>query len=307
MAERKANYTTVFEGGQKLGVTENKYTTSTVAELDAVLDGVRAAQANRVKAFEAELATQRANDKLCREFADKVNPFLAMIQKNKDSIGASTAPLDAQLKEIETRRTAAESKEGSVLPGIKAIADKIAAAKVQSNPHTLMSYKDVEVQWAQYLAFLNQKTQQIQNELDSKKLRGVTPAQMAEIDKQFAQYDANHNKTLELSEFKACLYSLGHDYAAIDLKNIMKKWGGSEKDIGYEGFKNFMVSLYGDTDTKEEILSGFKMLNKGKASADPKLMEMVPDADIKYMQEKAPKNADGTYDYSKFVDDLFSR
>jgi len=230
---------------------------------------------------------------------------VAALQKNKDAVGASTTTLEQQLKEIEGR--IADSKEGAALPGIKALADKISAAKVQSNPYTLLSDKDVEVQWAQYRAFLERKVQQIQTELDNKKLRGVTPAQMAEIEKQFKQYDTDNSKTLELGEFKACLYSLGNDYAAVDLKKIMVKWGGTEASISYEGFKNFMVSLYGDTDTKDEILAGFKMLNKGKPAADPKLMDLLPDADLKYMVEKAPKNADGTYNYNKFVDDLFSR
>ncbi len=51
---------------------------------------------------------------------------------------------------------------------------------------------------------------------------------MKEIEKQFAQYDTDKSQKLELNEFKACLYSLGHDYAALDLKKIMVKFGGNE-------------------------------------------------------------------------------
>jgi len=268
---------------------------------------VAAAQASRVKAWEAELAVQRANDALCKAFADIAVPFIKNLQSSKDAVGGSSAALDQQIKDLEERLKTAESKEGAKLPEIKSVADKVTAAKVQWNPHTLLSYKDIEVQWTQYLEFLKRKKKQIEDEIQTKALRGVTPQQMAEIDQQFKTYDTDNSKSLEVHEFKACLYSLGHDMAAVDVKKTMVKFGGTETAISYEGFKNFMVSLYGDTDTKEEIKEGFKMLNKGKPTADPKLMEMVPDADLKYMQSHAPKNADGTYDYNKFVDSLFSR
>jgi len=215
--------------------------------------------------------------------------------------------VQVQVKELEGHISSAASGIGAPLADIKAVSEKIVAAKVQSNPHTLLSFKDVDVQWNQYKDFLLRKKKQIEDEIQTKALRGVTPEQMKEIEKQFAQYDADGNKLLELAEFKACLYSLGHDYAALDLKKIMVKFGGTEAALDYAGFKNFMVSLYGDTDTKDEIIAGFKLLNKGKPAADPKLMELMSDADLKYMMENAPKNADGTYDYNKFVDVMFSR
>jgi len=180
-------------------------------------------------------------------------------------------------------------------------------AGIQSNPHTLLSYKAVDVQWQQYMDFLARKKRSIEDEIQNKKFRGVSPAQMEEINKQFQQYDSDKSGALDAAEFRACLYSLGHEYDSSQVKKIMVKFGGSEKDMSYEGFKQFMISQLGDSDTKQEILDGFKLMNKGKENGNPRAMELLSDADVKYIAENAPKLKDGTSDYKAFIDGIFAR
>jgi hypothetical protein len=55
------------------------------------------------------------------------------------------------------------------------------------------------------------------------------------------------------------------------------------------------------------FIHSFKLLNKGKPSADPKQLEIMADEDLKYLVANAPQNPDGTYDYTKFTENLFSR
>jgi len=163
------------------------------------------------------------------------------------------------------------------------------------------------VQWDQYLAFLDRKKKQIEEEIQHKKLRGITPEQMQEIDKQFKVYDANNNKKLETGEFKACLFSLGHDVDKLTVVKIMNKYGGNDKAIEYNGFKEFMIAQYGDTDTKEEILGGFKLINKGADVAKPDLMNIVmPDDVVQYVVTNAPKKPAGA-DYGALTEAMFAR
>jgi len=299
--------TDVFEEGQRLNIGQNLYTAATPDSIKAQLGEVAAAQKGRAARYEEELKKQRANDVLCKKFADVAVPFVKQLQQSKDAVTNAGGELEKQIAELGERMTKAESKEGVALPEVKAQYATLSAAGISANPYTMLSAKDCEVQWTSYLDFLNRKKKSLEDEIQHKKLRGVTPAQMAEIDKQFKEYDANNSKDLDNYEFKACLYSLGLDYDMLLTKKTMVKFGGTETSINYDGFKNFMISQLGDTDTKDEILAGFKLINHGKDHADPKKMDMMADHDLKYLDTHAPKNKDGTYDFTKFTNDLFSR
>jgi len=271
------------------------------------MDEVTAAQAARQAAYNAALAQSRTNDALCKKFADAAVAFVQHLNSSKQKMADATGDLEAQLKLVEEKLKTAESSESKRLPEIKSLSDAVEKAGILSNPHTLLSYKAVDVQWRQYLDFLARKKRTIEDEIQTKKWRGLTPQQMEEINKQFQQYDTDNSKTLDLAEFRACLYSLGNDVDTAACKKIMVKYGGTEKEMPYEAFKEFMISQLGDSDTKEEILAGFKQMNKGKESATPKNMEILSDADVKYVTDNAPRLKDGTYDYVALVNALFAR
>jgi len=240
-------------------------------------------------------------------FADKAVPFTKQLTAAKETVGAFRDTLEKQLEMIKERIATAETKEGAGLPEIKSLQGELESAGIQTNPYTLLSWKDIQVQWQQYLSFLARKKQQIEEEINHHKLRGITPQQMEEIEKQFAQYDTNGNKVLDPNEFKACLYSLGLDSDMINIKRIMTKHGGDEKNINYDGFKEFMIAQLGDTDTKDEILLGFKLINRGGDTATVKyLNDVLSDADVAYIQQHAPA-ASGGIDYTTLTNQLFSR
>jgi len=211
--------------------------------------------------------------------------------------------LEKQVAALVARKASADSKEGAGLADIKKYQDQIDGEKIAHNRHTLLTYRDVVVQWEQYTAFLSRKQKQLEDEIQHKKLRGVTPEQYAEIEMQFKQFDANGNGILEKSEFRACLFSLGYD---IDVKTVMVKYGSGDK-VGYDGFKNFMIDQLGDSDTKDEILLGFKLINKQSADAKPDLMTLVlADDMLEYIAKNSPKRGDG-YDYTTLTESLFAR
>jgi len=290
-----------------LGVSENSYTPLTVSDLDKAYGEVKEAQTGRQQRYADELKRQKEMDALCKKFADKAIPFTRQLAAAKEDVANIRETLEKQLEMINARIASADTKEGAGLHEIKSLQGDLESAAIQTNPYTLLSWKDIQVQWQQYLSFLARKKQQIEDEINHHKLRGITPQQMAEIEKQFAQYDTNGNKVLDPSEFKACLYSLGLDSDMVNIKRIMTKYGGDEKNINYNGFKEFMIAQLGDTDTKEEIINGFKLINRGGENATAKyLNDVLSDADVGYIQEHAPSSSGGL-DYTTLTNKLFAR
>lgn len=63
-------------------------------------------------------------------------------------------------------------------------------------------------------------------------------------------------------------YSPISSHVKTEIEQILQKYGSKEVNgIKYENFREFMIDLLGVTDTKEDILNSFKLLNKGEECA----------------------------------------
>lgn len=47
----------------------------------------------------------------------------------------------------------------------------------------------------------------------------------------------------------------------------MKQYGNEQGRMEYEKFFEYMIVVYGDTDTKEQISNAFSLINKGEPVA----------------------------------------
>jgi len=209
------------------------------------------------------------------------------------------------LKFVDGKLGSLES-DASKIPPIRDINTNMEAAGITNNNHTTLTLKDLEVQFEQYREFLNVKKKMLEEEIAHQKLRGITPEQFNEIENNFKTFDANKSGTIDKKELKACLYSLGEEKTKREVEEIMTKFG-KNNSLPYEGFREFMIGLVGDSDTKDEILNGFKLINRGGESALVAHLEMVmKDYDIQYFTKTAPKAGSG-FDYVKWTEDMFSR
>jgi len=102
------------------------------------------------------------------------------------------------------------------------------------------------------------------------------------------------------------LYSLGEEKTVSEVNDIISKYGKPGSGIPYDGFREFMIGLLGDSDTKDEILSGFFLINKGDIAILERLELVMNEHDLEYFQKTAPQ-VKGGYDYRKWTDDVFSR
>ena len=139
------------------------------------------------------------------------------------------------------------------------------------------------MQWQQYEPFLHRKKQA-----------------------NFPQFDKNKNNRLDAKELKACLYSLGEERGAKEIAAIVEQYGANGS-IPYDGFKEFMIALLGDTDTKEEIINSFRLINRADVIIQERLdIVSVPPDVQQYLRDTAPA-ADGGLNYVAWTEDVFSR
>jgi len=187
---------------------------------------------------------------------------------------------------------------------------KIEERKISHNEHTTLTVKDIEVQWEQYKSFLDNKQKQIKEEIELAKLRGLTPEDLKEIEDNFRTFDKNENNFLETHELKACLYSLGEEKTKAQIEDMIKTYGDGSK-LQYQQFFELMVKVFGDADTKDEILYGFRLINRIPENHPPvanrqKLSILLEDDYINYIFEHTPTLQDGC-DYAHWTEWMFSR
>lgn len=95
-------------------------------------------------------------------------------------------------------------------------------------------------------------------------------------------------------ELTACLYSLGEERTSKEIAEVMNKYGDGKGHITYNGFKEFMIHLLGDSDTKDEVVESLRLINKGKEHGEKGLMGLVmKEEDVAYIERTAPKKAEG--------------
>jgi Ca2+-binding EF-hand superfamily protein len=234
-----------------------------------------------------------------------VEPLFKLINERKDVITNSKGTLEEQLGFVQTCLDNLE-EESKPLASIQITFGKIEAAGITNNRHTTLTAKDVEVQFEQYQDFLEAKKRMLEDEIQNEKLKGITPEQMQEIEENFKQFDSDGSGSIDNKELKACLYSLGEEKTVSEIEKIMAEHGKDGK-IPYEGFKNFMIGIYGVSDTKDSIIDGFKLINRGEDIAKADRIDLIlAEHDSQYFKANAPQ-VDGGYNYRAWCDDVYAR
>lgn len=81
---------------------------------------------------------------------------------------------------------------------------------------------------------------------------------------------------------------------------------GTNGRISHDRFVDFLVGAYGNTENKEEIINGFRLINRGEVALPEKLKRVMEDPDVDYITQTAPKKDKG-YDFVAWCEDVFSR
>jgi len=296
----------VFAEAAGLGVRENKYTKLSPDSLKASADALGAALAAKQKRYDDELARLTYEDNLCKEFAGFADPIAKKIEHVKNTVSEAKGDLDGQATFV--RDSPADTEKDNNFGKIHELQGKIDSAGIAYNPHTMLTAADLDVQWKQFIALLNSKKSMFEEEIEHNKMRGLTKEQYVEIEEQFKQFDKSKNGLLEKNEFKACLYSLGHEKTGQEVVAVMAKYGAKDgKGMQYDGFKEFMINELGDNDSKGDIVAGFKLLNKdADVCKMANLDVLMEDADVAYLKEHMKATGDA-YDFVSWTETVFAR
>jgi Ca2+-binding EF-hand superfamily protein len=305
MATRLGECNATLAEFPKFGINENPYTTLAQPDLQSADSFLEAALSSRRQRYTAERERQRKNDQLCRDFAAVADPMAQWISATKDKITHSTGKLREQ-QAFVMERINSMAAEGSALAKIIQLQAQLDQAGVANNRHTLLTAKDVEVQWKQYENFLDMKRKMLETEIENEERRGITAEQFAEIKENFEKFDADRNGIIDQKELKACLYSLGEELPQAEVAKILAEYG-KDKHLSYEGFVKFMLHLFGDTDTKEDVLAGWLLIARGEPVVkEDRLVDVLEGEDVQYIKETAATK-DGGYNYTAWTDNVFSR
>eukprot|EP01105_Mastigella_eilhardi_P024636 TRINITY_DN6465_c0_g1_i2.p1 TRINITY_DN6465_c0_g1~~TRINITY_DN6465_c0_g1_i2.p1 ORF type:complete len:526 (+),score=175.97 TRINITY_DN6465_c0_g1_i2:244-1821(+) len=291
---------------QAIGVTKNVYSSISIPDLESANAAALTALQSRNERFNAELKRQIDNDNLCKEFAAVAEPFSKWITEVKNTITGSKDDLETQhsfvCKQIDSL-----TKDAERLEAIRGWANKIEAAKISHIRHTTLTMKDVDVQWTQFQKFLNAKRTMLDTEIQNAKLRGITEQQMKEIEANFKQFDKNNDNLLDRKEFTGCLYSLGEERTGREIAELMKQVGDAKGMVSDAAFKEFMVHVFGDADTADEIGNALMLINHGeKVAVHDRMEPVLPPEDVTYFEQTAPKSGDG-WDYTAWIASMFAR
>jgi len=291
------------------GVEDNQYTNDSMHTLEGLQGSIHQALTSMRSRFDIELERQRYKDRLCQQFASLADPLSKFIIETKEAITTSSGNLEEQLSLVLNKLSTIDD-DGKVLSQIKEVENHMHERNITHNEHTALTLKDIEVQWDQYKTFLQNKEQQIKEEIENAKLRGLTQEDLKEIEDNFRSFDKNRNNFLELNELKACLYSLGEERSKTQIEDLVHRFGDGTK-LFYEQFFELMVQVLGDSDTLDEVISGFRLINKTVENSPPvatvqKLGMVMEDPFVHYIMEKGTPLEDGI-DYVNWSEVIFSR
>merc|ERR1712194_670118 len=128
------------------------------------------------------------------------------------------------------------------------------------------------------MGYMDTKAKMLEAEIEHKLLRGLTKEQYDDMKVQFNEFDKDGSGFLDKNEFRACLYSMGEERGKKEVDAILEKLGNGDAakvQIAYDGYKEFMIEQLGDTDTEEELLKGFKLINRREPVCQWEVMEDV--------------------------------
>jgi len=227
--------------------------------------------------FAVELEKQRGDDKACRELKNVVDPFVEAIKQNTQQVANFDQHNLTGLLALVNRLQ--PQPDPKALEGIKTAQAMMESRVIIYNRHTLNNGKDAAVQFEQYQEYMKTKKAMTEAELEYRELRGLTRQDYEDMKKQFDQFDKNHNGFLDKREFRSALYSMGEERGKKDVDAIMAKMAGADGiNISYEGYKTFLIEQLGDTDTAEEIIKGFKLINRQEETCQWNIMADIMEA-----------------------------
>lgn len=274
---------------------------------------LEAASAKKRQTLAGELEKQKKiNDDLCKEFAAAIKAFTDFLGDKKAKVSDKNGELNALLA-LVNKLISDTTEADRLLAAIKASDAKVQAREITVNPYTNLTLSDATSQWLQFGLLLNKKKEVLEAEIENQKRQGLTDEQMKEIDENFQYFDRNKSGSLDRRELRSVLQSLGEDVTPNHVAEIFKSFGQpADGKMSKADFTKFMIGKLGDSNTKDEILTGFRYLCLDNDVIAATYLEVVvndltfKDHHVVYLKKEMKQKA-GAYDYQTWTEEVFAR
>lgn len=288
------------------GITENPISEMTAEEASSSWDALQAAAAERKEALAAELARQEANEALRKEFATTATAASQEVDTKLGQVQSTDGDVADQLAALSGLQLDASSLEKA-----GDLAQQLQAAGVRDNKHTNLTYGDLEAKATSLKNAIADKRKVLEAELLAKEHGQVPPEQLQEINECFAQFDKDSSGTLVPHEFKACLSALGEAITEEAMHKLTQQYGDADGLITLPKFTEFMISRLADNDTKEQIMTSFRVLSGDKDYVTEMQLRTAFGQDqdsLNYILEhiKPKEGIEGGLDFESFVNECYA-
>jgi len=280
----------------------------TLLDLDNAWNHLLMVEAQRSRAINAKI--REIQELLRKKFADLANDFQDRIHDASIELASIEGPLEEQQRKVLLLQTRVPALK-EALKTVESAEAECDEAKVEENDYTVFSCQDLEFELELVTQSIAKKDSFIDNQIVSKNMTNLTPAQLEQFESTFRYFDRDETNTLNLSEMAAALASLGIVYADEDMDiiydQLMQEYGA----ITFEAFINLLVDITEDQMSLDQLREAFQGVTGNKpyvTELDLRLAH-IPASGIDYLREVIPSSASDAgeprYDYEAWLDSVF--
>ncbi|KAL1923793.1 uncharacterized protein VTP21DRAFT_8773 [Calcarisporiella thermophila] len=279
----------------------------TLQDLDMVWNGLLQAEAERHRAINGKIRDIKEN--LRKSFAAEANDVQKQLNLVSNELAALEGNLDAQLAKVRSLSAKLHPLQ-SRIHALEQLDAQCREANIEENDYTVYSVDDLVFDFGLLQQSVTKKSAFIENQIVSRNMTNLTPAQLEEFESTFRYFDKTQSNTLSSLEFNAALASLGIFYEDHEFDRIFSSVAQGQNEITFEQFINFMVNVTEDQTSPDQLRESFRVVAGDKpyvTEMDLKML-VLPAPVVDYLKQTMPRSHQGEgYDYSQYVHQMFSK
>ena len=295
----------------------NPYTWYTTESLQETWRNLQEILLERKGALTAEHIIQEKNDKSKTLFADKANEFSCWLFITRKSMIENSGQLSEQLEFSRLKLENILQKQPDLLIIEKLYFD-LHSQMILDNSYTQHTSISLTQQWYHLSQLGRRMVHNLEQQLLSKSMTGVSEEDMKEFQTLFNVYDKDRSGQLDEAEFKSCLISLGYSLQFMDNEQKDSEFESildqvDPHRLGYitlADFMSFHISRRTEkVKSREELEEAFRAITADEKSNYVSKDELfralgreLQDFCLQHMNQLPNSSC---YDYLKFTQSLF--
>jgi len=280
-----------------------------LSDLDDAWSDLLQSEAKRSRAINAQI--RQIKESLRKEFADLANDFSQRLHAISLELSGVAGPLETQQDQVKEIQTRLPTLSEALTRVAKAEQDCV-VANVEENDYTVFTCQDLEFELGLVAQSLTKKISFIDNQIVSRNMTNLTPAQLEQFESTFRYFDRDETNTLSLTETSAALASQGLVYSDEDMTYIYDQLLQDYGAVTFEAFINLLVDITEDQTSPEQLRESFRGIagNKPFVTELDLRLAQLPVSAVDYLSEVIPSTnnevGEPQYDYETWLQDVFA-